>query len=278
VDVFAAGELIGRTPLHSSLTLKAGTHVLEFRREGYVPLRRQVLLQPGGKSKMAVEMTPTASGLQGGGRLTLKVSESDSVVTIDGQPRLDHALGIALPLGRHTVRVQRAGFFDVVRDVEVKAGDNLVDATLLPTPDYLGDYVSRNRSQRTWSYVALAGGGALAAGGGAYLIWNQGPKDEAKKAFDDYAASVRATPSGQCPDDACETTLGILTEDLEAKRQRDVYGWVAVGVGAVAIASGAVLFALADDPARYEPRPESDLFGALRLSVGLQAVELSGAF
>jgi len=278
VEVRAGGQVLGRTPLRASLPLKAGGHEIELSRDGYVPVRKHVLLGAGGKADLQVQMQPTDAGLRVGGTLALRVSELDSVVTIDGKPTLDHTRGLRLPIGVHAIRVERAGFFDVERDVVIRPGKNAIDATLLPTPEYLGDYVGRAKTLRLWSYIAGAAGAVSAAGGGVFLVYNQGLKNNAKRAFDDYAAGVRASPNGTCRDDACAETLGILSDDLEAKRQRDVYGWLAVGAGAVAMTSRMLLYVLGDDPARYDPKPESDVFDSVALDIGPKAVALRGVF
>jgi hypothetical protein len=148
--------------------------------------------------------------------------------------------------------VQRAGCFDIVRDVQVAAGSQTLDATLLPTPDYLSDYVGRARSRRTWSYIALGAGGLLAAGSGGFLLWNQRQKNHAQQAFDQYADSVEQ--DGGCQDKVCETSLSIYAADLDAKQGRDVYGWLGVGAGALGVTAGLLLYGLGDDPSRYEPQ------------------------
>ena len=48
-------------------------------------------------------------------------------------------------------------------------------------------------------------------------------------------------------------------------RSLEKYGWITAGVGAAALATGIVLLVINDDPNRYEPTPESDVFGRLWL-------------
>ena len=178
----------------------------------------------------------------------------------------------------HHLRVERAGFFDVEREVLISRGTNTIDATLLPTPEYLDEYEGRARSQQTWSYITLGAGALVAAGSAAFLLWNQGEKDDAERRFDDYADSVQSSPSGRCPDDACATKLEVLADDLDDKQRRDIFGWVGVGVGAAGVAAGTLLYVLGDDPDRYETAPESDLFGSLSFAVTPSAVRLGGRF
>ena len=275
VEMRANGELVGRTPFTSELALKPGVYELEFQRAGYVPVRRRVSLEPGSTSGLEVMMVPSDAGLAAGGVLSLSLSEERAVVTVNGEPRLDHTLGLRLPLGRHAIRVQRAGFFDVQRDITVLPGQQSVDVTLLPTADYLNDYVTRASTQRTWSYLTLGTGALLTAGSGAFLLWNQGQKNEAESEFDAFADGVEA--EGGCTD-SCEQTLGILVDELESRRDRDVYGFVGVGVGAATLAVGALLYVFGADPHRYDPKPESNVFGSLGLRVMPAGVELSSVF
>lgn len=277
VEVRSGGQLLARTPLTGELALKAGSYDLEFTRPGYAPERRSVVLHSGRTSDLAVPLAPNPPDRATHGELTLSLSEPNSVVLVDGEPRLDPR-GIRLPSGRHTLRVQRAGFFDVVRDVVVLPGSSrVVDVTLLPTPEYLGDYVGRARAQRTWSYIAFGAGAAVTAGSAAFLIWNHAEKQDAERAFDAYTSEINAT-GGECRTPECDDILNILVDDLDAKRDRDVYGWVGVGIGAAAIGAGVLLYTLGDDPARYDPSEESDVFASLGVSVSARAVGFSGSF
>jgi PEGA domain len=276
VEVRANGTPLGLTPLPQPLTLNAGQHELELNRAGYASVRQSVLLQPGGVAEISARMTPTEAGLRDSGLLALRVSEPGAVVSVDGEPRPDATAGMRLPQGLHSVRVQRAGFYDIVRDVDVRAGSQSLDATLLPTPEYLSNYVDSARSRRTWSYVALGAGGLLAAGGGGFLLWNQGQKNDAERRFDEYADSVER--DGGCRDDACEASLSIYAEALDAKQGRDVYGWLGVGAGALGLTAGVLSYYLGDDPTRYEPKSESDVFGSLGVRVTGRSLEVNGRF
>lgn len=276
VTITVDGQLVGRTPFPTPLAFKPGRHDIEWRRDGYVPVRRTVNLPPGTAGGLSVPMIPSDAGLHGGGTLAFQVSEPDAVVTLDGKPTV--AAGVRVPAGRHSVRIERAGFFDVERDVVVTPGRNALDVRLLPTPEYLGDYVDGARRQRTWSYVLLGAGAATAAGSGVFLLWNQGRKNDAEAAFDEYASTVERDTGGRCPNAACEQTLQILVDDLDATRARDAYGWVGVGIGAAAVGTGALLFALGRDPHKYAPRKESDVFGSLLIHPSIGSCMVSGAF
>src|SRR5262249_25485148 len=157
-------------------------------------------------------------------------------------------------------------------------GQHAIDVTLLPTPAYLADYVSSAKRQRLWSYVALGSGAVVTAASVGFLIWNQGQKNQAEQDFDDYATQVGNSPTGMWDSDACEEQLSILVDELDARRQRDAYGWVGVGVGALALGTGVFLYATGSDPGRYDPKPDSDVFGHLAFGVRGSRLEFCGRF
>jgi hypothetical protein len=278
VEVWANGELIGRTPFASNLAFRPGQCELEFRREGYVPVRRNLMLGPGSTGQLRVSMVPTDAGLAAGGLLRLDISEQDTIVAVDGEPRLDHRHGLRLPRGRHTLRFQRAGFVEVEREVWVRPGQQSLQVSLLPTARYLNDYVRSANQQRLWSYIAFGSGALIAGGSAGFLLWNDGQKREAQREFEAFAGDVAASPAGKCPDDACVEQLGILVDELDARRQRDVLGWAGLSIGAAALGTGAFLFLSGPDPHRYEPKPESDVFGRLELRAGPRGLSMRGTF
>jgi hypothetical protein len=63
---------------------------------------------------------------------------------------------------------------------------------------------------------------------------------------------------------ACVEELRIRLSALEDARGRDKFGWIGVGLGAAMIGTGAVLLLTANDPDRYEPKKESDVFARAR--------------
>jgi hypothetical protein len=276
VDVFANGQLVGATPFTASIAFKPGVHTLVFRRPGYRDATEMVSLHPGstGEVQVKMEQDPTGSS---SGRLTLGVPQEHAVVWVDGELRPDFAKGLRLPLGRHQLKIQRAGFYDLEREFRTEAGH--IDVELFPTSEYLEQYVDSARAQRTWAWVAMGGGAALAVGGAVFLGYNAGVKDDRKKAFDAVSDEIAAQPPRTCTtdNDECGRLASALNE-LEDARFRDLYGWLGVGVGAAGIVGGVLLHTLGDDPDKYEPDSDDDVFGSLHVDVGLGAARLQGAF
>jgi hypothetical protein len=101
------------------------------------------------------------------------------------------------------------------------------------------------------------------------LIVNAGAESDAEELFDEEAA--KQEPGGECDraggmqTDACLQALELALDDLESVRSREKFGWIGLGVGVAATALGVTLLLTNDDPDRYEPRPESDVFGRLKL-------------
>jgi hypothetical protein len=210
------------------------------------------------------------------GILTLGMDHDHAVVWVDGKLHPNFQRGLRLPPGRHELKVQRAGFYDLVREVTVEMGH--IDVELFPTSEYLERYVDSARAQRTWAWVALGGGSALAIGGAVFLGYNQGTKDDRKQQFDAVEAEIAVDPPrDRCTsDDECARLQRALTE-LEDARFRDLYGWLGVGVGVGGIVTGVLLHTLSDDPDRYEPE-ESDVLGSLRFDLGAGSAALRGQF
>jgi hypothetical protein len=277
VEVRLDGEHIATLPIATELTLAPGRRQLELTRTGYVPVRRALDLAPGADTALSFRLVPSSEGLAQGGTLATSISEDNAVISVDGRPLPPAARSVRLPLGRHSVLIQRAGFFDVEREVNVAPGANSLHVSLIPTPGYLADYVAGARRTRTYAFIAGALGGVALSGSAGYLLWNQGKKNDAKRDFDSFTRDIMSQ-GGACEDETCTQKLGVLLRDLDAKRKRDVYGWVGIAAGAAALGTGLCLYVLGDDPSRYEPGPKSDIFSAVTLNVAPGSVTVSSAF
>ena len=268
-DVFVNGERVGVTPLAAPLTLPPGTHRVELRRRGYRTVSEHVVLGPAADGKL-VATPATDPGLlaREGGELWLSISEPGASVFVDGAS-VRASTALRLPLGPHRLRVEHARFLVFEREVQVEAGRRTqVEVELEPTPAERDRYRTATRRVRTLAWVGVGAGSALAAGAAGFLVWNHGAKSDAQRDVDQQFA--RWEDGGDCdrstgPARECQTALTLAIEDLDTAQGRDVYGVIGLGAGAALLGTGLLLLVLGDDPDRYEPTPESDVFGRLRL-------------
>jgi hypothetical protein len=290
-EVYVDGELMGRTPLPASLSLAPGARRIELRRAGYTTETQTVNLGAGSTGSLSFDLRvdPVALGTSGG-EVVLEISEPNAVVFLDGESRGPYSAPFRVPVGQHALRVERGEFFPVERQIDVPArGRTLVEVDLEPTPEKRARYRSAAQTRRIWGYVSLGAGALFAGGGAAFLAWNAGEKSDKKTAFDREAeknepgSMLECDPRTERPE-GCEEALNLALTNLEDARSRDVFGWLGVGLGGAAVGTGLFLVLAGDDPDRYEPKPESDVFGRLRLSPsawlskGNAGVSLSGRF
>ncbi len=275
-EVFVDGVLAGKTPLATPLTVAAGAHTLELYRAGYLTEKRRLNLGEGTHDQVRAPLAVDRARLSSdGGLLAISLEEPDTVLFIDGAPRAGAGGAIALPRGRHRLRAERAGFFPFERDVTVpRGGRAAVHVALLPTPEKRAAYRSSAVAARTWAWIGVGAGTALAAGGATFLFWNQGQKDEKEAA---YERALERYGTGECRPSlederrrAAGCTQGTVEVDIrfdavDAARRRDLWGWVGVGAGAASLGAGLFLHAVRDDPERYEPRADSKLFAGARI-------------
>lgn len=267
VTVSLDGQELGQTPHLVELAVAPGKHRLALKRAGYRVLERDLTVPEAGAVEVAetLQFDP-ASRAGHDGRLSVKPSEDDVVVFVNGAVVNEALRGLSLPEGQHRLRVERAGFVTNERIIAVpRASSATIHVALEPTADYRADYVSSASSRRSWALGLGAGGLVVASAATGYLIYNGGQVTDAQKAFDgalgDANAACNPTQTTECEE--LQTIAAIREEDLSTKRNRQVFGWVGVGVGAAALSTGVVLWLTGADPHRYDPKPESDVFGSL---------------
>jgi hypothetical protein len=244
---------------------------VEVRRAGYVSAKQAVTLGPGSSGRLELDPTADPAALaRDGGLLALSISEPDAVVYVDGEARGAYSGPLRLAPGAHRIRVERAHFLPFQRVVTVpKAANASVTIELEPTPEKRAEYRSATVAQRTWGFVTTGAGAAVTLGSVGFLIWNAAEESDAADRFD--AEAAKQEPGGECDraggmqTDACLQALELALEDLDSVRSREKFGWIGAGVGVAATALGVTLLLTNDDPDRYEPRPESDVFGRLEL-------------
>ncbi len=270
VAVLLNGQELGKTPNLVEFAVAPGKHQLELKRTGYRAVSREVVVPEAGALEVKETLVFDDASRQGyDGRLSVRASEESAVVFIDGVITSDAQRGVSLPEGAHRLRVERDGFVPSERAIVVPRGSEaVIDVALAPTAAYRADYASAASARRAWALGLGIGGAVLAGASGGFLAWNGGKIDDAQRAFD--AAYAEAEPecrpneTAQCK--PLSTIAAIREEDLGKQKDRQVFGWVGVGVGAAALGTGVVLWLTGNDPSRYEPKPESDVFGSLQLT------------
>jgi tetratricopeptide (TPR) repeat protein len=262
-EVIIDGERAGVTPLPGTVALLAGPHRVELRRPGYTTARTELVVGEAATAEVTLEPEEDQQAIRSnGGKLALDLSERDAVISIDGRSRGPYLGALLLAPGPHRLRVERAGFAPVERQVSVAArGTTSLRVELDPTPETRAAYVSKANTFRTLGWIGVAGGAALAGGGIAFLVYNQGPKEDARRAVEEFNATTAEgepcnvdTPGFES--DVCSREQKRVEEDQDSAYARDAFGWVGVGVGAAMAGTGVVLLLVGDDPGRYD-RPAS---------------------
>jgi len=265
-EVWVDGDVVGKTPLPASLPVPPGKHLIELKREGYRTASKTLELGDGSSGDLRLDLEEDSQALAGsGGTLALEISESGSVVFIDGRSRGVYTAPLRLPPGRHQLRVERGDFMPVEREVVLVSNQQVsVAVQLEPTPEKRTEYTESARAQHTWGWVTLGAGAVIGVGSGAFLLINRSRESKQRDKIDEIAA--RDECDGLSPDfqSSCRQELNLEIDDLDTILAQNTYGWVGVGVGAAALITGTVLLMTADDPNRYEPSEESDVFSGVR--------------
>jgi tetratricopeptide (TPR) repeat protein len=266
-DVLVDGEVVGRTPLASSLSLAPGTRNIEVRRAGYTTARQSLTLGEGATGEIALDPEEDAVALRrDASALVPAVSETQAMVFVDAKPRGIDPPRIALAPGLHRVRIERGGFEPLERDVEIApAAASPMSFVLDPTPETRADFVGKTHSQRTYGWVAVAAGGAVVAGGLGYFLLNQSSESDAQSAYD-AASLVRSNQTGICDTrttagdaDRCNATVQSASDDLQAAKRRSTIALIGAGAGVVIAGVGAFLLLSSDDPHRYDRKSKEEL-------------------
>jgi len=267
-EVVVDGQVVGKTPLPSSLTLVPGQRTVELRRAGYVGSRKEITLGDGASGALAFDLEEDpASATEGWGYLVLSISESEAEVSVDGRSRGVYSKSLRLPPGAHLLRVERGGFEPVERIADVRPrAETTVRVTMQPTPDTRVSYVERTRRQKVWGWTTAGIGTAVAAAATAFVIVNNGKIEDAKKVRADVDASF--APKGPCDEmdtavmggghDACRARRADAYNKVNDLETRRTIGLVGIGVGAAGLVTGIVLLITNDNPHKYD-RAETEV-------------------
>ena len=292
-DVFVDGERIGKTPLESTVTVAPGTHEVEVRRPGYTPATRSISLQDGARGDLSLDPVVDKSALgREGGWLAIKASETQSVLTVDGSEVGLLTGPVELPAGPHRIHLERGGFVPAERDVDVPLGaSRSLSVVFEPTPETRAAYVSAAESRRTWSWVTLGVGAAIAAGGAVLAIVEQNKLPAAQSALASANQAWLPRGGGACDHTqdlspatvmSCDSLLDNASSRVDDLHTMRAVGWAVAGGGGAIFVTGAVLVLTAPDPHKYDEKPVNRLFVGWRvipqIGIGNRSVTVARSF
>ncbi|HWA77113.1 MAG TPA: PEGA domain-containing protein [Polyangiaceae bacterium] len=264
-DVYVNGEVVGKTPLPTSVTLVAGHYTVELRRPGYVSAKREVDVGSGATGDLAFDLAvdPAALGADGA-TLVLDSSETPAELTVDGERKGPYSTPLRLPRGPHHISVAAAGFIPLERDVNLDGSQtNVVKVVLEPTPETRKAYRSTANFHRTWGWIGIASGVAIAGGSTAFALVNMSKQDDAQSRLDAANAlnendeppcDASSGYASQGGDDGrkCFGDIRAARDDVNSAKTRSTLGFIGMGVGGAVAITGVVLLLTGNDPDKYE--------------------------
>jgi hypothetical protein len=257
-QVLVDGQVVGETPLGSSLPLAPGKHRVALRRPGYVNVEKNVVLGDGATGDLTIdpEEDPVLTSIDG--TVTLALRETSVVVTVDGKLRGPYTAPLHLPAGIHHFRIERAGFFASERDVVVPLGGELtLPVELDPTPDTLASYTRDAKAHKVWGWAGVVAGVVLSGVGVGVLAADASSRGSDKSQYDTLTGQLLAH-TGPCNFAAggqpaqCYVPINAAADSYNSTLTRDALGYTFLGLGVAGLAAGSILLVTAGDPHRYD--------------------------
>jgi hypothetical protein len=181
------------------------------------------------------------------GTLVLAAAEAGAVVKIDDQVRGTTPLQgqISLPSGPHLLVVEKQGFVSWQKDVQIEAGKVLEEsASLVPSPDFIQAYESRQRKLRVGAWAATG----VAVAGVALAVWGQVDANRLYGNETTPGTFLYARRKLLDGDESFRAEATSLKSDVE---QRQLLSAIGAGVGGGAAVAAAWLWIAGEDPDRY---------------------------
>jgi TolB-like protein len=177
--------------------------------------------------------------------------------------------------GPHTIRVERNGFIAVAKDIDVDSdATSVLDVVLVPSAEFIAAYESRHRALRNgaWATGAIAvAGGAVAL---AFGLEAQGTLSTFNTKLSTLATAGTITISGSEYRYASASAQAQDEPGLQSLRNTGALDTtitrVGLAVGLAAAVTSVVLFAVGEDPGKYEK------FKAQRVSAVEPSLSLDG--
>lgn len=200
---------------------------------------------------------------QGAAGATIEVDDKTAGITV---PPGVQAAPLVLGWGPHHVRVKKDGFLTFEKDVQIDENQSTtLPVTLIPSPDFIDAYKSRNTKLRIGSIAAAV----VAVGAGVAAGYENARNIKLYKAYDSYRqyqedpnAKPVLSKSGACAEMASQTGAPAADpsgECQEAYNKAYSQGssqltriGIEAGVAVVGAATAVTLFVLSDNPHRYD--------------------------
>ncbi|MBL8920178.1 MAG: PEGA domain-containing protein [Myxococcaceae bacterium] len=203
---------------------------------------------------VAALIAPLLSGRQG--FIVVIASEDGSVVKVDGTQlgTTPMTQRLAVAGGPHVLRIEKAGFTSVQKQVRV-APDQVTEESirLVPSPDFIDAYEKKQWGLRIGAFIATG----LAVAGIATFAVMQG---QAQASYGDPSCPAGAGGLPTCFAGLRASLVSMedasVRQAAEAMRNRInsqlAISYVAGGVGLASAVAATVLFLIGDDPNRYQ--------------------------
>lgn len=132
VEVFVDDKPVGKTPLFASIKVVPGSHTIKVGRLGYRAFTQSLEVHGDELRTVRVKLEEDAAWIAAyGSSLQLELSEQNAVVTVDGHSRGEYLGPLRLAPGAHHIRIERAGFVTVEREVMVRLGKTARETVVL---------------------------------------------------------------------------------------------------------------------------------------------------
>jgi len=205
---------------------------------------------------------------QGAAGATIDIDDKVAGITVP--PGVQPA-PMVLGWGPHHIKVKKDGFLTFQKDVQVDENQSTtLVVTLVPSPDFVDAYKSRNNKLRIFSYITAG----LAVAGGAYAIEQNYENIRLYKAYNAYQQFSQGTATGAInnytsADDACAAMNrltgsggGCTSANVTAAYNQGSSQLTRIAItGGVALAAAATsitLFLISDNPHRYDSFVQSN--------------------
>jgi hypothetical protein len=184
--VLVDNKEVGAVPLPGSMELPVGKHTLKITKRGYTEFLDVFTIRRGKTTKLDIDLLPYA------GILTITSSVNGARVFIDGKYEGTTPVEKEVLIGRRTIRVTKAGYYDFIATIKSIAGqEKQLRARLRLLPIGTTPYRPKPPPPPKWYekwYVWAGAAGALAVIAVAVAV----PVTLARKnAIDDFGPEKR---------------------------------------------------------------------------------------